>query len=69
MPLPLRVGAPSLRRADRQPLAGLFQKSDPALAANLAWGVQASKNDLGGHADSAFKLYDVGLAAVQPARS
>jgi len=48
------------------PLAGFFQKLDPALARNLAWGVKESDNDLGGHSDSAFKLFDVGLEPVEP---
>jgi hypothetical protein len=48
------------------PLAGFFEKSDPDLARNLAWGVKESNNDLGGHSDSAFKLFDVGLEGVQP---
>ena len=49
------------------PLAGMFQAKDPALARRLAWGVSQSGNDLGGHADSAFKLFDVGFQAAQPA--
>lgn len=48
------------------PLAGFFQKRDPALAAALAWGVKESNNDLGGHSDSAFKLFDVGFDPVEP---
>ena len=48
------------------PLAGFFEKRDPDLARALAWGVKESNNDLGGHSDSAFKLFDVGLDAVQP---
>ena len=48
------------------PLAGFFQKTDPALARRLAWGVAESNNDLGGHSDSAFKLFDVGFKPVQP---
>jgi hypothetical protein len=48
------------------PLAGFFQRADPALARNLAWGVKESNNDLGGHADSAFKLFDVGFEPMQP---
>ena len=48
------------------PLAGFFQTSDPKLARTLAWGVKESNNDLGGHSDSAFKLYDVGFEPIQP---
>ena len=48
------------------PLAGFFQKSDPDLARKLAWGVKESNNYLGGHADSGFKLFDVGLEPLQP---
>ena len=48
------------------PLAGFFQKTDPPLARQLAWGVRESNNDLGGHSDSAFKLFDVGFKPVQP---
>ncbi len=48
------------------PLAGFFQKTDADLARQLAWGVHESNNDLGGHADSAFKLFDVGFDAVEP---
>ena len=48
------------------PLAGMFQAKDPELARQLAWGVKESGNDLGGHSDSAFKLFDVGFDAVQP---
>ncbi|MFI5379433.1 MAG: hypothetical protein ACHRHE_09060 [Tepidisphaerales bacterium] len=48
------------------PLAGFFDKRDAELARTLAWGVKESANDLGGHSDSAFKLFDVGLDSVQP---
>lgn len=49
------------------PLAGFFQKTDPQLARMLAWGVRECNNDLGGHSDSAFKLFDVGVAPLEPA--
>jgi hypothetical protein len=48
------------------PLAGFFQNVDPELARSLAWGVKESDNDLGGHADSAFKLFDVGFEPLLP---
>jgi hypothetical protein len=48
------------------PMAGLFQKKDPALARHLAWGVKESNNDLGGHSDSAFKLFEVGFEGAAP---
>lgn len=48
------------------PMAGFFQKRDPDLARNLAWGVKESNNALGGHSDSNFKLFDVGFEPVPP---
>jgi len=48
------------------PLAGFFQKTDPNLARQLAWGVNESNHDLGGHSDSTFKLFDVGVEPLQP---
>jgi hypothetical protein len=47
-------------------LAGFFQKSDPELSRQLAWGVKESNNFLGGHSDSSFKLVDVGLEPFEP---
>jgi hypothetical protein len=49
------------------PLAGFFATRDPALAAQLAWGVAESANQLGGHSDPSYKLLDPGLAPAQPA--
>ncbi|HLX62262.1 MAG TPA: hypothetical protein VKX17_13360 [Planctomycetota bacterium] len=49
------------------PLMGFFQNKDPQLARNLAWGLGESNNDLGEHADSAFKMVDVGLTGIEPA--
>ena len=48
------------------PLAGFFQQRDPALAAQLAWGVRESNNTLGGHSDPSYKTFDVGLAPAEP---
>lgn len=47
-------------------LAGYFQKKDPELAGNIAWGVKECNNFLGGHSDSSFKLFDVGMAPIEP---
>lgn len=49
------------------PLAGFFHTRDVELARQLAWGVRESNNDLGGHADSTFKLFDPGIEPLQPA--
>ena len=47
-------------------LAGFLKDRDPELARNLAWGVRECNNALGGHSDSAFKLFDVGLEPLEP---
>ncbi|MGD0091935.1 MAG: hypothetical protein ABSE73_18635, partial [Planctomycetota bacterium] len=48
-------------------LAGFFQKTNPELAHQLAWGVKENgPNALGGHADSAFKLLDPGFETAAP---
>lgn len=47
-------------------LAGFFQKSDPELSRNLAWGVKECGGSLGGNSDSAFKLFDVGVEPLVP---
>ncbi len=48
------------------PLAGFFQTRDPQLARQLAWGLQESGNQLGGHADASFKMVDPGLEPLVP---
>jgi len=47
-------------------LAGFLKNTDEELARNLAWGVKECNNALGGHSDSAFKLFDVGTEPLQP---
>ena len=47
-------------------LIGFFEKRDPELAKQLAWGMKESDNQLGGHSDPCYKLVDPGMPTVEP---